>query len=92
MITENDVKRMATLSKLEIESTEMAYYIKEIEDMLKFSESVNSTLEDSKIKEVQPVNYNNLRADDTLPSAENSQILLNAEEEENGFFMLRKKA
>ena len=44
VITENDILRMATLSKLEIKEEEMALYKKEMEAMLQFAEKIEADM------------------------------------------------
>lgn len=91
MITEKDILRMATLSKLEIAEKDVPFYIKEIEYILGFAEAVDGASGESGFSEPQPVDYNTLRADEVLPSTESREILLNAKDTEDGFIKLRKR-
>lgn len=91
MITEKDIKRIAVLSKLEVCEKDVPLYIKEIEDMLLFAEGVESSLKESK-GEIGALDYNMLRSDEVMPSSLSGDILSNAKDTEDNFFLLRKQA
>lgn len=92
MITENDIKRIATLAKLEISGADVPLYIKEMNDMLDFAEGIGEALEDFTATEVAAVDFSMLRSDEVLPSAKSDEILSNATGREEDFFLLRKQA
>ncbi len=91
MITEKDIMRIACLSKLEIKKEEVLYFIKELEELLTFADSLDFISDKSEVAPC-PVDFSKLRADDVKVSLESSKILSNAQDTENGFFILRKRA
>lgn len=92
VITENDILRMATLSKLEIKEEEMALYKKEMEAMLQFAEKIEADIsgEEDYVSEYE--DFKDLRADKVKPSFEREDIIRNAPENCDGFIKLRKRA
>lgn len=92
MITEKDILRMATLSKLEIKEEEMPVYIKELESMLGFAEEIDADLEVKDENITEHADFRNLREDKVKPSFEQGDILRNSPEECDGFIRLRKRA
>ena len=92
MITEKDILRMATLSKLEIKKEEVALYKKELDEMLSFAEKITSDSSDISADASEYADFRNLRADKVKPSSERGDILRNSPEECDGFIRLRKRA
>ncbi|MBQ8573152.1 MAG: aspartyl/glutamyl-tRNA amidotransferase subunit C [Ruminococcus sp.] len=91
MITENDIMRVACLSKLEIKEQDIPFFIKELEELLNFAESMDVSADNAGVSPC-PVDFSSLRADEVRISTESSEILSNSQETENGFFRLRKRA
>lgn len=82
MITENDVKRLATLAKLEVDEKEMLIYLNEMQSKLMI-ECSDYDFADRGV-------FCPLREDKVLPSMPREDALSNAIHSENGFFKLRK--
>lgn len=92
VITENDILRMATLSKLEIKEEEMALYKKEMEAMLQFAEKIEADISGEEDYVSVYEDFKDLRADKVKPSFERDDIIRNAPEKCDGFIKLRKRA
>lgn len=92
MITEKDIKRIGTLAKLEIDENDIPLYIKEMQDMLDFAEGVGGLGLQNEAADVEAVDFNMLRSDKVLPSASSNDILSNAKDREEDYFLLRKQA
>lgn len=82
MITENDVKHFATLSKLQVDEKVMLKYLREMEEKLLISEDFCT------YETVEP--YTHLREDKVSLSMAQEEILKNSKVSENGFFKLGK--
>lgn len=91
MITEKDILKTANLAKLEINEDEIPFYINEIKSILDVIDDIDVSAEDV-FPFDNPVDFKLLREDRAEPSLENSQVISNTKDSENGFFVLRKKA
>lgn len=93
MINENDIRRVADLAMLEIESEKMPEYISEMEKLLSFARKIDTVALDGDDESFFTVcGKTPLREDKCEKSAQRSDILSNAAETEDGFIKLRKKA
>ena len=91
MITVKDVEHVAKLARLELTEEEKQLYTKQLGDVLKYVDQMNE-VDTSDIKPMtQVVDFNNVMRDD-IPIQEISKddLMLNAPEEENGFFKVPK--
>lgn len=90
MITENEIKKLAILAKLEVKEDEIPDLLDKIELILKYAKS----LEGVEAEEKNTENYRDfsqLRADEVTQSFDREEIISNAFEKEDGFFKLRKR-
>ena len=92
MITENEIKRMALLSKLEINDDEMPEYLKELEDLIEHIRAVDTLADDSSYSLRGVEDFNSLREDRVGVSLEREEVLFNSEGAGDGFVKLRKRA
>lgn len=92
VILEKDIYKLANLAKLEVNESELPFYIKEMQAMIDFAQGVDAALSEDIAENTKALDFNNMREDEVSDSLENAQILLNAKDSEDGFFKLRKRA
>ena len=92
VITDKDIMKIANLAKLEIKSSEMPFYITEMEKMLCFAETISVDENEENISRIEALDFNDMREDSATESFSNSEILSNASHREDSFFKLRKRA
>ncbi len=91
MITIQDVEHVAKLARLEITDEEKVKFSKQLGDVLKYVEQMNEV----DTTNVEPlshvVDFNNVMRDDEIHyDCTKEQLMMNAPEEENGFFKVPK--
>ena len=91
MITIQDVEHVAKLDRLEITDEEKVKFSKQLGDVLKYVEQMNEV----DTTNVEPlshvVDFNNfMREDEISYDCTKEQLMMNAPEEENGFFKVPK--
>ena len=91
MITKDDVRHVAKLARLELTEEETEKYSKQLGDILKYVEQMNEV----DTTNVEPlshvVDFNNvMREDEISYDCTKEQLMMNAPEEENGFFKVPK--
>ncbi len=89
MITIDDVKKLAKLSRLEFTDEEAAKFVGELEATLKQVDAINK-VDVSKIDLIEDtINADtDLRRDEIIPSLTSSEIVANAPEREDGAFLV----
>lgn len=91
MVTHEDVLAIARLSKLYIAEEELDDMTKAMDDIIKFADTINNAAEEG----VEFDNINNLsnafRADEVVPSYDREEILKNANDIDEGHFLVRKR-
>ena len=91
MVTHEDVIAIARLSKLYIPEEELDAMTKAMDDIIKFADTINNASEEG----VEFDNINNLsnafREDDVVPSYDREEILKNANDIDEGHFLVRKR-
>ena len=91
MITIQDVEHVAKLARLEITDEEKVKFSKQLGDVLKYVEQMNEV----DTTNVEPlshvVDFNNvMREDEIHYDCSKEELMMNAPEEENGFFKVPK--
>lgn len=91
MITKEDLNRIATLAKLNIEESEASEYIDEIETLLMhidkiMIEDLKDTCDNSRQRD-----YRDLRDDAVMPSMSRDALLLNADDTQEGYVKLKRR-
>ena len=91
MITKEDLNRIATLAKLNIEESEASEYIDEIETLLMqidkiMIEDLKDTCDDFRQRD-----YRDLRDDAVMPSMSRDALLLNADDTQEGYVKLKRR-
>lgn len=91
MVTHEDVLAIARLSKLYIAEEELDSLTKAMDDIIKFADTINNASEEG----VEFDNINNLsnafREDEVVPSYDREEILKNANDIDEGHFLVRKR-
>ena len=91
MVTREDVINIARLSKLYIAEEELDDMTKAMGDIVKFADTINNASED----DVEFDNINNLqnafREDEVVESYDRGEILKNANDIDEGHFLVRKR-
>ncbi len=91
MVTREDVINIARLSKLYIAEEELDDMTKAMDDIVKFADTINNASEEG----VEFDNINNLRnafrEDEVIESYDRDEILKNANDMDEGHFLVRKR-
>lgn len=91
MVTHEDVLAIARLSKLYIADEELDSMTKAMGDIISFADTINNAAEEG----VEFDNINNLsnafRDDEIVSSLERDEILSNANDIDEGHFLVRKR-
>lgn len=91
MITIKDVEHVAKLARLELTEEEKELYTKQLGDVLKYVEQMNEV----DTSDVKPMSHaidfvNVMREDKVVYEQTKEQLMMNAPDEENGFFRVPK--
>lgn len=91
MITIKDVEHVAKLARLELTEEEKELYTKQLGDVLKYVEQMNE-VDTSKVKPMShAIDFVNvMREDKVVYEQTKEQLMMNAPDEENGFFKVPK--
>lgn len=91
MITIQDVEHVAKLARLELTEEEKVKFSKQLGDVLKYVEQMNE-VDTSNVEPLSHVvDFNNvMREDEIHYDCTKEQLMMNAPEEENGFFKVPK--
>lgn len=91
MVTREDVINIARLSKLYIAEEELDDMTKAVGDIVSFADTINNASEEG----VEFDNINDLRnafrEDEIVPSYDRDEILKNANDTDEGHFLVRKR-
>jgi len=91
MVTHEDVLKIANLAKLSIKEDELDKLTKEMDNILAFADTINTASDEASDFD----NINNLsnafREDVVIPSLDREQILKNAESQQDGYFLVKKR-
>ena len=92
MVTREDVLQMARLSKLYIKEEELDALTKDMDNIIAFAE----TLSAAQCEQTNFDNINNLsnvlREDVVVPSYDREEILKNAESQDEGYFLVKRRS
>lgn len=91
MVTHEDVLKIANLAKLSISEDELDKLTKEMDNIIAFADTINTASDEASDFD----NINNLsnafREDVVVPSLDREEILKNAESQQDGYFLVRKR-
>lgn len=92
MVTREDVLQMARLSKLYIKEEELDTLTKDMDAMIAFAETISAVqCEQSNFDHINPLT-NVLREDIVISSYDREEILKNAESQDEGYFLVKKRS
>ena len=92
MVTREDVLQMARLSKLHIKEEELDALTKDMDNIIAFAETISA----AQCEQTNFDNINNLsnvlREDVVVPSYDREEILKNAESQDEGYFLVKRRS
>ena len=92
MVTREDVLQMAILSKLYIKEEELDALTKDMDNIIAFAETISA----AQCEQTNFDNINNLsnvlREDVVVPSYDREEILKNAESQDEGYFLVKRRS
>ena len=92
MVTREDVLQMARLSKLYIKEEELDALTKDMDNIIAFAETISA----AQCEQTNFDNINNLsnvlREDVVVPSYNREEILKNAESQDEGYFLVKRRS
>ncbi len=91
MVTHEDVLQIARLAKLSIKEEKLDALTKDMADIITFADTINNASEPG--EEFDNINHlsNVFREDTVVPSYDREQILSNANDREDGHFLIKKR-
>lgn len=91
MVTHEDVIQIARLAKLSIPQDELDALTKDMVDIIKFADTINNASEEG--VEFDNINHlsNVFREDEVVLSYDSEEILCNANDQEDGHFLVKKR-
>ncbi|WP_283607682.1 Asp-tRNA(Asn)/Glu-tRNA(Gln) amidotransferase subunit GatC [Faecalispora anaeroviscerum] len=91
MVTHEDVLKIARLSKLQIREDELEAFTKDMDEIINFADTINqATVESSDFDQINHLE-NVFREDVVEPSLPSEEILRNAESQDDGYFLVKKR-
>ncbi len=90
MITNDELKKLATLAKLSLDGEDIDALAKDISNILEFADIIAQAAVDLPEVETDGDEWN-FREDTLRPSYPVEEILANAGEQQDGFFVARKR-
>ena len=92
MVTREDFLQMARLSKLYIKEEELDALTKDMDNIIAFAETIST----AQCEQTNFDNINNLtnvlREDVVVPSYDREEILKNAESQDEGYFLVKRRS
>ena len=92
MVTREDVLQMARPSKLYIKEEELDALTKDMDNIIAFAETIST----AQCEQTNFDNINNLtnvlREDVVVPSYDREEILKNAESQDEGYFLVKRRS
>ena len=92
MVTHEDVLQMARLYKLYIKEEELDALTKDMDNIIAFAETISA----AQCEQTNFDNINNLsnvlREDVVVPSYDREEILKNAESQDEGYFLVKRRS
>ena len=91
-ISLDDILQIATLAKLSVEESELPELTKDMAQMIAFADAINAvSTEASDFDNINGL-VNVMREDVVEPSFSRDDILKNAESQDDGFFLVKKRS
>ena len=91
MVTHEDILNIAKLAKLTVSPEELDGLTKDMNEIIEFANTINAVAADS--SDFDNINNlsNVLREDAPVPSFEREEILKNAVNQEDGYFLVKRR-
>lgn len=91
-VTHEDVIQMARLSKLYIEESKLEKLTEDMNQIIAFADTINAAAsENSDFDDITNLS-NVFREDAVVPSYPREEILYNAESQDDGYFLVKKRS
>ncbi len=91
MVSNEDILKIARLAKLSVKPEELDGLTKDMNGIIEFANTINKvSAEDTGFDNINNLS-NVFREDTVVPSYDREEILKNAPEEEDGYFLLRRR-
>lgn len=92
MVTREEIYKIAVLSKLSVDESELDELTKDMEKIIAFADTVNAAAEqeDGEFDSIHGLK-NVFRPDEVIPSYPQERILQNVNGGENGYFPVKKR-
>lgn len=91
MITKEEIRKIALLSKLYIEEEQLESLTADMAEIIAFADTINSAFEESRDFDGVTGLKNVFREDTVVPSFPQEEILANVDGGENGYFPVKKR-
>ena len=92
MVTHEEILKIAKLAKLSVSADELVQLTKDMSEIIGFADTINAVVSEASDFD----NINNLsnvfREDVVVPSYDREEILKNAPNQEDGYFLVKKRA
>ena len=91
MVTHEDVLKIAQLAKLSIREDELDALTKDMDDIIAFADTISQVSEE--VSDFDNINNlsNVFREDEVTESYPREEILKNAESQDDGYFLVKKR-
>ncbi|HEX3039187.1 MAG TPA: Asp-tRNA(Asn)/Glu-tRNA(Gln) amidotransferase subunit GatC [Caproiciproducens sp.] len=92
MVTHEEILKIAKLAKLSVSADELVRLTKDMNEIIGFADTINAA--SSETSDFDNINNlsNAFREDVVIPSYEQEEILKNAPNQEDGYFLVKKRA
>lgn len=92
MVTHEEILKIAKLAKLSVSADELVQLTKDMSEIIGFADTINAVSPEN--SDFDNINHlsNVFRDDVVAPSFDSGEILKNAPEEEDGYFLVKKRA
>ena len=91
MVTHEEILKIARLARLSVEPEELDGLTNDMNSIIEFADAVNSVAAaDSGFDNINNLS-NVLREDEVVPSFDREEILKNAPNQEDGYFLVRRR-
>jgi len=91
MVTRDDIIKIAKLAKLSVEDDEIEALTKDMAEIIKFADTINSAVEDGELEDFDDINNitNAFHEDEILESFDRELILKNRDGGTDGCFLVK---
>ncbi len=93
MVTREDIIKIARLAKLSVEEGEIGQLTKDMSEIIRFADTINTAVEDEDVEfdDISSI-VNAFHEDEVIQSFHRYEILKNREGGENGCFLVKKRS